>query len=155
MEYLRIGTESFRMQLEYYFYEKYGAKQCGSNELYTFFDDYKDLDKKSKEFKNAISVLNYLEKCFPPIPGNYQYLEKHAWVLAVYTMIRDLKLSYSLTDKEQVIKSFIVDFHSKVYSEDFRKSRVNYQRFYNNVRGGWSEKIISLRREILIHEFFT
>ncbi len=137
------------------FYEKFGAKQCGSNELYSFFDDYKDLDKKCKEYKNAISILNFLEKCFPPNPGNYQYLEKHAWVLAVYTMIRDLKLSYSLIDKEQIIQNFIIDFHSKVYSEDFRKSKVNYQRFYDNVRGGWSEKIVALRRDILIKEFLS
>jgi len=137
------------------FYEKFGAKQCGSNELYTFFDDYKDLDKKSKEYRNAVSILNFLEKCFPPEPGNYKYLEKHAWVLAVYTMLRDLKLTYSLTDKENVIQNFIMDFHSKVYSEDFRKSKVNYQRFYDNVRGGWSEKIIALRRDILIKEFLV
>ncbi len=135
------------------FYEKFGAKQCGSNELYAFFDDFRDLDIKSREYKNAVNVLNFLEKCFPPEPGNYKYLEKHAWVFAVYTMTRDLKLSYSLIGKEKTIRDFIIDFHGKVYSEDFRKSKVNYQRFYDNVRGGWSEKIIMLRRDILIKEF--
>ncbi len=135
------------------FYEKFGAKQCGSEELYDFFDNYKDLDKNSKENKNAITILNYLLKCFPADPGNYKYLEKHAWVLAVYSMIRELKLSYSLTNQEKTLKEFIIDFHSKVYNEDFRKSKPNYQRFYDNVRGGWSEKIITLRRDIMIKEF--
>lgn len=137
------------------FYEKYGAKQTGSEELYTFFDDFRDLDKKSKEYKNALYVLNFLEKCFIANPGNYKYLEKHAWVLAVYTMVRELKLSYSLTGQELNIKKFIFDFHGKVYNEDFRKSKPNYQRFYDNVRGGWSEKIIALRRDILIKEFLA
>jgi hypothetical protein len=137
------------------FYEKFGAKQSGSEELYTFFDDYKDLDKKSKEFRNASTIVNYLEKCFPANPGNYKHLEKHAWVLAVYTMIRELKLSYSLVAQEDKIRNFIIDFHSKVYNEDFRKSKPNYQRFYDNVRGGWSEKIIALRRDILIKEFIA
>lgn len=137
------------------FYEKFGAKQCGSNELYAFFDDYKDLDKYSKEYKNVKSTLNFLERCFPSNPGNYQYLEKHAWVLAVYTMVRELRLNYSLTDKEKAIQEFIIDFHSKVYSEDFRGSKANYRRFYENVRGGWSEKIIALRRDILIKEFLS
>ncbi|NOZ47317.1 MAG: DUF262 domain-containing protein [Chlorobi bacterium] len=137
------------------FYEKFGAKQCGSNELYSFFDDYKDLDENSKEFKNAKSVLNFLEKCFPTPPGNYKFLEKHAWIIAVYTMIRDLKLTHSLVGKEKDIFNFIKSFHSKVYNEDFRKSNVNYQRFYDNVRGGWSEKIIMLRRDILIKEFLA
>ena len=122
------------------FYEKYRAKQCGSNELYSFFDECKDMKNYSKEFKNAKSVLNYLSKCFPPDPGNYKYLEKHAWVLAVYTMVRDLKSSYSLINKERIIRQFIKNFHSKIYSEDFRKSNVDYQHFYDNVRGGWSEK---------------
>jgi len=135
------------------FYEKFGAKQCGSQELYTFFDNNRDLDKKSREYKNALTILNYLEKCFPATPGNYKHLEKHAWVLAVYTMIRELKLSYSLIGQEEKIRNFIIDFHSKVYNTDFRKSKANYQRFYDNVRGGWSERIIVLRRDILKKEF--
>ncbi len=135
------------------FYEKLGAKQCGSEQLYTFFDDFQSLDKKSREFKNVQSVLNYLEKAFPPEPGDYQYLEKHAWVFAVFTMVRELKLSYSIVGQEENLQKFIIEFHSKVYSEDFRKSKTNYQKFYDNVRGGWSEKIIALRRDILIKKF--
>jgi len=136
------------------FYEKYGAKQCGSEELYKFFEDEKDLDKSSKEFRNAKSVLNFLEKCFPPDPGDYKYIEKHAWVIAIYSMVRELKTGYSLTDKEKTIRNFIEEFHGKVYNENFRHSKVvYYQRFYDNVRGGWSEKIISLRRDTLIKAF--
>ncbi|MGB7531441.1 MAG: DUF262 domain-containing protein [Halobacteriota archaeon] len=135
------------------FYEKHGAKQMGSNELYNFFDNEKDMERTDKDFRGSLSVLNFLAKCFPPEPGDYKYLEKHAWILAVYTMIRELKISYSLEGKEERLRKFIQDFHSKVYSEDFRKSKINYQRFYDNVRGGWSEKIITLRRNILIQEF--
>ena len=137
------------------FYEKFGAKQCGSEELYAFFDRFSDLNKNSKEFKNALIILNYLEKCFPSTPGNYKYLEKHAWVLAVYTMVRELKPRYSLTNQEESIKKFIEDFHSEVYSQLFRGSNATLQEFYDNVRGGWSEKIIALRRDILIREFIA
>jgi hypothetical protein len=137
------------------FYEKHGAKQCGSNELYEFFENLSDMPKEDKDYKNAISVLNFLVKCFPPEPGDYKYIEKHAWVLAIYTMVRELKMAYSLQDKEELIQKFIEDFHNKVYSEDFRKSNINYQRFYDNVRGGWSEKIITLRKQILIQEFLN
>jgi len=137
------------------FYEKFGAKQCGSAEIYDFFNNFSDINKNSKEFKNALTILNYLEKCFPSSPGDYKHLEKHAWVLAVYTMVRDLKLSYSLTGQEENIKKFIIDFHSKVYSPLFRGSNSTYQEFYDNVRGGWSEKIIALRRDILIKEFIA
>ncbi len=135
------------------FYEKYGAKQCGSNELYNFFDEIKDIAKDDKDYKAVISNLNFLTECFPPNPGEYHYLEKHAWVLAVYGMVKDLRLSYSLVGKEGLIRAFIEDFHGKVYTEDFRRSNANYQRFYDNVRGGWSEKIINLRKNILRQEF--
>jgi hypothetical protein len=135
------------------FYEKFGAKQCGSTELYNFFDEYKNMTKSDKDYKNAVSTLNILLKIFPAEPGEYKYLEKHAWVLAVYTLIRELSIGYSLQNKEKDILEFIKDFHGKVYSEDFRNSNTNYQRFYDNVRGGWSEKIIVLRRTILMKEF--
>jgi len=58
-----------------------------------------------------------------------------------------------LKGKKDLIRQFIEDFQSKVYDEDFRDSNRNYQRFYNNVRGGYSEKLIALRRDILIREF--
>lgn len=135
------------------FYEKYGDKNSSTEDLYQFFNEYDSLDKKSIEYKKACSILNILEKCFPPNPGNYKYLEKHAWVIAVYTMIRELKLYYSLNGRENEIRTFIESFHSHVYDEDFRKSNQNYQRFYDNVRGGWSEKIIKLRKDILVKEF--
>lgn len=135
------------------FYERYGVKQVGSNQLYQFYEDFKDMDKNDSDFKNAISSLNFLQKCFPTDKGPYHYLEKHAWILAVYSMVRELRIGYSLQGKEEDIQKFVSDFHNKVYDEDFRNSNINYQRFYDNVRGGWSEKIIGLRKNILIQEF--
>lgn len=133
------------------FYEKYGQKDCGTPAIYSFFDNNSSLSKESKEYRNALKILNFLRKCFPD--ENYQFLSKHAWVFAVYTMIRELSLSYSLIGKEETIRKFIENFHNKVYSEDRRQSNPTYQRFYDNVRGGWSEKIIALRRNLLIREF--
>jgi len=135
------------------FYEKSGCKDSGTDAIMAFFENNKKMDKSGKDYKNIIMVLDFLEKCFPANPGDYHFLSRHAWVLSVYTMIRELINGYVLKGKEDVIKSFIEDFHNKVYSEDFRASNSNYQRFYDNVRGGWSEKIIRLRRNILINEF--
>ncbi len=135
------------------FCEKFGIKQCGSKELYDFFDSHREMPKEDKDYENAKSVLNLLAKCFPPDPGDYKYLEKHAWVLSVYSLVRELRIGYSLQGKEELIRKFIKDFHAKVYSEDFRNSNINYQRFYDNIRGGWSEKIVALRKNILLKEF--
>ena len=137
------------------FYEKYKAKQCGTSELYGFFDDNRTLDQSSAEYKSATRVLNYLAKCFPPNDGPYRVFEKHAWVFAVYAMIRELQVAYSLIGHEGNIGAFLREFHGKVYKEDFRRSRSDYQRFYDNIRGGWSEKIVALRRDTLIKEFLN
>lgn len=135
------------------FYERYGQKDAGTPALISFFDENINLSKDSKEYKTSLKILNFLGNCFPE--KDYQFLSKHAWVFSVYTMIRELSLSYSLIGKEEIIKTFIENFHNKVYSEDKRRSNPPLQRFYDNVRGGWSEKIIALRRQILIQEFLN
>jgi 5-methylcytosine-specific restriction endonuclease McrA len=133
------------------FYEKYGQRDAGTPSMLNFFDESQNLTKDSREYRTAIRILNFLRICFPE--EDYQFLSKHAWVYSLYTMIRELSLSYSLNEKEELIRSFIENFHNKVYSEDKRRSNPTYQRFYDNVRGGWSEKIIVLRRNLLIREF--
>ncbi len=135
------------------FYEKNGCKDSGTPAIETFFEENQNLSIDSNIYNDTTSILNFLSKCFPAEPGDYQYLKKHAWVFAVYTMVRELSIGYALKDNENLIKDFISDFHNKVYSEDFRQSNQKYQRFYDNVRGGWSEKIIALRRNILISVF--
>jgi hypothetical protein len=137
------------------FYEKYGCKDSGTPAIVSFFDENKTLAKDSKEFNNAIRVLNFLQKVFPPEPGSYQYLSKHAWVFAVYTMVRELMIGYSLEGQEENLRNFILDFHGKVYNEDIRKSDFKIQKFYDNVRGGWAEKIIAIRKNILIDKFLS
>lgn len=135
------------------FYEKHGCKDSGTPAIISFFDENQTLSIESKEYKRAVTVLDFLKRCFSE--ENNAFLSKHAWVFSVYTMVRELMRDYSLKDNEKLIKNFIIDFHNKVYREDFRKSNQKYQRFYDNVRGGWSEKIIVLRKTILIDEFLN
>lgn len=132
------------------FYEKYGTKECSTGPLNELFDKYKDdIDINSKIYKKILNVFNYLLKCFPSNPGNYQYLSKHAWVLTVYCVISELRDSYALNGKENEIRKFIESFHSRVYSEDWRTSDIKLQRFYNNTRGGWAEKLNENRKNTM------
>lgn len=132
------------------FYEKYGAKDCSTNYLNELFDKYKDdITPTSKIYKKIQSVLNYLLKCFPAEPGNYQFLSKHAWVLTVYMVISDLKDTYALKDREADVAKFIEGFHSRVYSEDWRTSDIKLQRFYDNARGGWAERLNENRKNTM------
>lgn len=135
------------------FYEKVGVRDFGTPSLLAFLEEYAGLGKNDSSYKRTFSILNILEKIFPRTPGNYQFLNKHAWVMAAYTMTSEMDKRYGLYGKENIIGDFIKNFHGNVYSEDMRMSNHSYQRFYDNVRGGWSEKVIALRRDILINEF--
>ena len=132
------------------FYEKYGTKDCSTDALYEMFDKYKDdLTLTSKTFKKIQNVLNYLLKCFPAEPGNYQFLSKHAWVVTVYCVISDLRDTYALNGREEEIARFIQNFHTRVYSEDWRTSDIKLQRFYDNARGGWAERLNENRKNTM------
>lgn len=129
------------------YYEKFGSKESSTNYLFELFDKYKDdITLDSKLYKKVQNVLNYLLKCFPADPGNYQFLSKHAWVLTVYSVISDLRDTYALNGREEDIAKFIESFHSRVYTEDWRTSDINLQRFYDSARGGWSERLIANRK---------
>lgn len=139
------------------FYEKFGTKDCSTEALNELFDKYKDdINLDSKIYKKIQNVLNYLLKCFPAEPGNYQFLSKHAWVVTVYAVISDLRDTYALNGKEKEIAKFIESFHSRVYSEDWRTSDIKIQRFYDNARGGWAERLNENRKntmkEFMINE---
>lgn len=132
------------------FYEKYGSKDCSTNYINELFDKYKDdINLDSRIYKKILSVLNYLLKCFPASPGNYQYLSKHVWIQTVYSVISDLRDTHAINGKENDIKDFIDSFHSWVYNEDWRTSDIKLQRFYDNARGGWAERLNEYRKNTL------
>ena len=147
----RYGT--YPDAARFMYYEKYRVKDAGTNSLRAFFEEHPNIDENDKDFKKSKKVLNFLEKCFPPDPGNYQYLSKHAWVYATYTMASEMLQTYSLRAQYKNLKEFIEDFHGKVYDLSWRRSKFVYQKFFDNIRGGWSESIIKTRRDILIKEF--
>ena len=132
------------------FYEKYGTKDSSTNALNEMFDKYKDdITCDSKTYKKIENVLNYLLKCFPAEPGNYQFLSKHAWVVTVDCVISDLRDTYALNGREKEIANFIEKFHSHVYSEDWRISDIKLQRFYDSSRGGWAERLNEIRKSTM------
>lgn len=133
------------------FFEVYNCKDCSPEALYNFFEEKRDLTKNDNVAKLVIENLNYLDKCFSE--GKHPYLSRDAWIIAIYCMISDLKKMYSMTDQYENVKKFILDFYAKVYNEDFRNSNSLYSKYYDNVRGGWSERLLKLRKEYLMTEF--
>ena len=130
------------------YYETNGATDSSSDKIYSFMSDNKDIDFSNKYVKQVESNLNYLKSCFPE--KHYHHLEKHTWVLTVYTLISELKNNYVLVDKNEEIGEFVKKFHSRVYTESWRHSKPSlYQKFYDNVRGGWSKNFISIRLQLI------
>ena len=137
------------------YYEKKLVKDSGKKMLFSFFDKYSNLDLNDSDYKKCLRLLKFLAKCFPPNPGNYQYLNRHAWVNAVYAMISELSKNYSLNGQINNVPEFIENFHGKVYNKRWRQNNYVYQEFFDNVRGGFSEKNIKTRRDILIKRFIV
>ena len=133
------------------FYEVYGAKDSAPEYLYKFFEDYKSIDSNHKVYKTVKENLLYLYRCFKDT--KYPFLNKHSWIIAIYSMISDLRKYNTMTNREQEVRDFIIMFYNNVYDEDMRRSNVIYNRFYDNVRGGWSEKNQLLRKQTLINEY--
>lgn len=132
------------------FIEKYGNKDYGNKSIYNFLSENKDINSKNEIFKKTKSVLNYLYRCFP----DGSPLDSQAWILAAYTLISDIMSNYVLTGQENNINNFIKDFYNKVRKEDFRDSNRDYQRFFENIRGGFTENLVKLRFDILKKYFF-
>lgn len=131
-------------------YEVHGAKDYSTDTINNFFEVNKSIISiDSTIYQNIINTLNILLRCFPAENGPYAHLEKHTWVLTVFTVINDMKKQYSLIGRELEIGDFIKRFHAKIYNPAFRQGDLEYTRFYDSVRGGWSEKLIIIRRDIL------
>ncbi|KKK74755.1 hypothetical protein LCGC14_2880560, partial [marine sediment metagenome] len=60
------------------YYEKKLVKDAGQKKLFIFFDKYSNLDLNDSDYQKCLRHLKFLAKCFPPNPGNYQYLNRHA-----------------------------------------------------------------------------
>ena len=134
------------------YFEQYGTKEASTDYIYKFFDDYKSETIKGKIYYNVLKNLNYLFKCFPS-GGKYFCLEKDARIISLYNMVSELRKYYAMSNHEEEIRKFAIRFYNNVYNEDMRQSNPIYNKFYDISRGGWGEKLITLRQKILISEF--
>ena len=128
-------------------FEFYGTEEASPESIINFMEEQKDLSFEDEHVKRLQSNLDFLRKCFPE--NHYAFLEKHAWVLTVYSLISSLKNTHVIKGKEIDFRNFIEQFHWHCYNQDYRRSNTDYQTFYDNIRGGWSENIISTRLDII------
>ena len=134
------------------FYEQYGTKECSSEYIYKYFDDYKNETNKGKVYNTVLGNLNYLYKCFPS-GGKYFCLGKDNRIMSIYTMVSYLRKYYSMVNREDDVRKFCISFFNKVVDEDFRRSNPIYNKFYDISRGGWGESLLTQRQKIMIDEF--
>lgn len=134
------------------YFEQFGTKESSTEYLHKYFDDYKNEAINGKIYNTVNDNLNYLLKCFPS-GGKYFCLEKDARIMSIYTMVSYLRKYYAMTQQEDNIRKFCINFFNNVYNEDFRRSNYIYNKYYDISRGGWSENLITLRQKLLVDEF--
>lgn len=137
------------------YYEFYGLKDVAPYALRNFFEEKKDLKYDSPEVKKTIRTLNYLHKVFPNSNEGIYVFSGDAWILAIYMMVSRLLEEYSLIDLEIQISTFLRRFWRNIYDKQIRQSDSDYNDFYDRVRGGWSQKNQTTRRDILLEKFLS
>lgn len=134
------------------YFEQFGTKESSTEYLHKYFDDYKNEAINGKIYNTVNDNLNYLLKCFPS-GGKYFCLANDARIMSIYTMVSYLRKYYAMTQQEDNIRKFCINFFNNVYNEDFRRSNYIYNKYYDISRGGWSENLITLRQKLLVDEF--
>jgi hypothetical protein len=79
--------------------------------LEQIYEDKKDFDLESKKAEHIKRVLNFLARTFDTKTPE---LHSRAIVVSLYLLISNLTKEYSLKDKEDVLRKFIIEFEKKL-----------------------------------------
>ena len=97
--------------------------------LEEMYGRYKDFDSESEKAKWIKKVLNFLAKTFDTKTPE---LHARATVVSLYLLTSEIMKEYSLKDKEDVIRNFIIDFEGKLNKAE-EKEDIELTTFLNAV----------------------
>jgi len=143
--------KNYKLAANFLYLENIGIDNIGTSNIYDFFERYKDLDESSKEYKNALQVLNFLERS---LDKNMAELRNQAWVNTLYLFISYLiDKKYSL-DKT-IIRKFLIDFYNQVQKAEQEIDRELIKFDIESSRGTTSKKSLQIRHDIILDRFFS
>jgi hypothetical protein len=132
--------------------EKNGITDISPKNLFTFFEQNRNLDTESQAYRNVIKTLNYLERA---LNQKMKELEKPSWIITLYLLTSLLLKNYVMDGKEEILKRFFINFYQEVLksAETGGSELVKFN--LNISRGTTSRESISFRHRIILTRFLT
>jgi hypothetical protein len=130
--------------------EVFGIKEVKFRALEDLHNNYKDFDETSKEALQVKKVINFLVRAFDTKTPE---LYTRAGIVSLYLLVSQLMKEYSLKDKENSIKKFVIDFQNKLTQAEENED-LDLMKYLNAI-GHSSDGTVSIktRHEILMSYF--
>jgi len=111
----------------------------------------KDFDVESEKAKWMKKVLNFLSRAFE---SKTPELHARATVVSLYYLVSELMKEYSLKDKEQIVREFIIDFQKRLNEAEEKEDDLELMKYLNAVsHSSDGANSIRTRHEILMNYF--
>lgn len=132
--------------------EKDGITDISAKALFSFFERNKNLDTNSQAYKNVVKVLNYLKRS---LNEKMRELKKPSWIITLYLLTSHLLRNYVMKGREEVLKSFFIDFFQEVSRSMESGDRELIEFKLHMSHGTTSKESISFRHRVILTRFLT
>ncbi len=110
--------------------EMFGIKDVKFKILEEMHTNYGDLDSNSNEVQQVKKVINFLSRTFN---DKTPELHTRAGIISLYLLTSKTMKEYSLKDKEDLIKDFVIDFQDKLREAQEKENNPELSKFLNAV----------------------
>lgn len=131
--------------------EMWGIKDVKFKILEDMHINNKDLDVTEKTPIQAKKVINFLSRAFD---GKTPELHTRAGIISLYLLVSTIMKEYSLKDKENLIKDFVIDFQEKLREAEEKENNPDLLKFLNAIsHSSDGTNSIRTRHDILMNYF--
>ena len=131
--------------------EMFGIKDVKFKILEDMHIKNKDLDVNAKAPIQIKKVINFLSRAFD---GKTPELHTRAGIVSLYLLVSTMMKEYSLKDKENLIKDFVIYFQDKLREAEEKENNSELLKFLNSVsHSSDGANSIRTRQGILMNYF--
>ena len=131
--------------------EMFGIKDVKFKVLEYMHIENKDLDINGKTPAQVKKIINFLSRVFE---NKTPELHTRAGIISLYLLISTIMKEYSLKDKENLIKDFVIYFQDKLREAEEKENNPELSKFLNAIsHSSDGANSIRIRHEILMNYF--
>jgi len=131
--------------------EMFGVKDVKFRSLEEMHIGNKDLDINDKAPTQVKKVINFLSRAFE---SKTPELHTRAGIVSLYLLISTIIKEYSLKDKEEQIKKFVIYFQDKLREAEEKENNPELLKFLNSIsHSSDGASSIRIRHDILMNYF--